>query len=163
MYKSFTLKFLGIVAAALVVIAGLSVYSDWRGRKNVENAAEALKRFEKEEYERAMADTYGGKTPQETLDMFVDALRKGDVELASKYFMLDDNLSREKWVDYLANIKQKGLLVIMADDVAQEARPLGSSREGAFAFALFNKDGTVGVQILMQFNKYSQVWKIESL
>ena len=32
-------------------------------------------------------DTYGGKTPEETYDMFLDALRKGDTTLASKYFV----------------------------------------------------------------------------
>src|SRR3989344_6103524 len=57
------------------------------------------------------ADTYGGKTPQETLDLFVAALRAGDVELASKYFLLDENLRREKWVAMLADIKQRGFLM----------------------------------------------------
>lgn len=33
-------------------------------------------------------DTYGGKTPEETFDMFLDALEKGDLELASKYFIV---------------------------------------------------------------------------
>jgi len=33
-------------------------------------------------------DTYGGKTPEETFDMFLDALKKGDIELASKYYEL---------------------------------------------------------------------------
>ena len=36
-----------------------------------------------------MADTYGGKTPQETLQMYIDAVEKGDYELASKYFIGD--------------------------------------------------------------------------
>ena len=45
-----------------------------------------------EAFEAAMrADTWGGKTPEETLAMFVDALKKGDIALASKYFMLDTN------------------------------------------------------------------------
>lgn len=32
------------------------------------------------------ADTFGGKTPEETFDMFLAALNKGDIELASKYY-----------------------------------------------------------------------------
>jgi len=33
-------------------------------------------------------DTDGGKTPEETFDMFLDALKKGDIERASKYYEL---------------------------------------------------------------------------
>ena len=32
-------------------------------------------------------DPYGGATPEETLKLFVDALRAGDIELASKYYI----------------------------------------------------------------------------
>ena len=56
--------------------------------------AEALKKAEQEDYKRAMADTYGGKTPQETLQMYIDAVEKGDYELASKYF-IGDNQEKE--------------------------------------------------------------------
>jgi len=34
-----------------------------------------------------MADIYGGKIPQETLQMYISAIEKGDYELASKYFI----------------------------------------------------------------------------
>jgi len=43
---------------------------------------EALKRA----YEK---DTYGGETPDETLALFIDALKKGDIDLASKYFVVE--------------------------------------------------------------------------
>ncbi len=32
-------------------------------------------------------DTYGGATPEETLQLFIDALKAGDIELASKYYI----------------------------------------------------------------------------
>ncbi|MEK7115422.1 MAG: hypothetical protein AAB862_00545, partial [Patescibacteria group bacterium] len=32
-------------------------------------------------------DTYGGATPEETLALFIDALKKGDTDLAAKYFV----------------------------------------------------------------------------
>jgi len=34
-------------------------------------------------------DKYGGDTPEETLQLFIDALKAGDVELASKYFVVE--------------------------------------------------------------------------
>jgi hypothetical protein len=48
---------------------------------------ERLRQAQQEEYEKAMADTYGGKTPAETLQMYIEAIEKGDYELASKYFI----------------------------------------------------------------------------
>ena len=38
--------------------------------------------------EARRADTYGGDTPQETLDLFIAALEKGDTDLAAKYFVV---------------------------------------------------------------------------
>jgi len=55
--------------------------------KKVQQLAEDLKKEEEEKYQRLMADIYGGKTPQETLKMYIDAVQKGDYELASKYFI----------------------------------------------------------------------------
>ncbi len=49
-------------------------------------------------------DTYGGKTPEETLQLFVDALKAGDIDLASKYFLPDE---REKWLQKFQSTKEK--------------------------------------------------------
>jgi hypothetical protein len=49
-------------------------------------------------------DKYGGETPEETFDMFIAALEKGDVELASKYFKLD---KQESWRQSLVAIKNQ--------------------------------------------------------
>lgn len=39
-------------------------------------------------------DKVGGDTPEETVDLFIAALKKGDYDLASKYFVIDE---QEKW------------------------------------------------------------------
>src|SRR3989344_943247 len=49
-------------------------------------------------------DTYGGKTPEETLKLFIDALRGCEVEKASLYFLPDDNGSRERWLKIQAGL-----------------------------------------------------------
>jgi len=55
-------------------------------------------------------DNFGGATPQETFDAFVEALKAGDTELASRYFVINDQknelrelakLSDEQLSDYL--------------------------------------------------------------
>ena len=117
-----------------------------------------------ENYEQLLReDTYGGKTPEETLKMFVEALKKEDVDLASKYFALDDNGRRKKWVARLTELKEKKLLQVMAGDIETKAKPTKPSYEGDAGFELLNDDGTVGVLIDMQLNEKSGVWKIESL
>lgn len=82
--------FMTILAVFLLAVSyGLFEYKQWRGKQGVKNLAEMFKKIEKDNYQRAMADTYGGKTPQETLQMYIDAVEKGDYELASKYFIED--------------------------------------------------------------------------
>jgi len=168
----FKRRFFIFAGAFLVIVLVVSgVYFVWdryfseagQARRFAEEQMRVIEKAEKDYVKAMTADTYGGKTPQETLDLFVAALRAEDVELASKYFMLDENLSREKWINYLQDIKNRNLLAKMAQDIKQEAKPLGSSYKGDFGFGLFNNDGTIGVQIDMQLNRYSQLWKIESL
>src|SRR3989338_6079724 len=96
-YKHFVALFLGII---LVTVGGYLVWSKFLKY----DILKVYQNAEKNYVEAMQADTYGGKTPKETLDLFVAALRADDVELASKYFLLDKNASREKWVEYLAEV-----------------------------------------------------------
>ncbi len=161
--------FAGIFLAIILVVAG--GYFVWdrylseasRARRFAEEQMRVIEKAEKDYVEAMTADTYGGKTPQETLDLFVVALEKGDIELASKYFLLDENLSREKWVTYLKSVKDRNLLAIMANDIKYKAEAGNLSSDNEFGYVLRNNDGTVGIQIDLRLNKYSQVWKIERL
>lgn len=119
-----------------------------------------------EDYENLLrADTYGGQTPEETLALFVAALKEEDVALASKYFSLDDNGSRERWVVRLTELQEKKLLQTMAGDIETKAKPDLQNKisETDFKFVLYQDDGLVGADIDMELNKKSGVWKIESL
>ncbi|MBI2024720.1 MAG: hypothetical protein HYT03_01330 [Candidatus Harrisonbacteria bacterium] len=150
------------VAVFLVIIAlGVGGYFIFRGENQTEKAERGFRQYE----EAMRADTYGGKTPQETLDLFIEALRAEDIELASKYFLYDDNLSKQKWVDRLNEIKNKGLLEIMANDIETRAKEDVKNKisENDFKFVLYADNEQVGARIDMQFNTYSGVWKIESL
>ena len=79
--------FIAIVLVSLGALVGNGLYRYY-------SAVNSVAQYEKDynarmEAERAakMADTYGGKTPAETLSMYIDAVKKGDYELASKYFV----------------------------------------------------------------------------
>src|SRR3990167_11080939 len=102
---------------------------------------ETYQKVEKAYVEAMTADTYGGKTPRETLDMFIDALKKGDVELAAKYFELETNdmdpnyLTRKKWEDGLKKAKEENKLIEIIAQL-ERATPAGSSIEGGFGFEI---------------------------
>ena len=91
-YWKFVLGFLIII---VVVAGGFFVWEKYFSPEAKINR-ETQKNYQKyldwqANYEKAMKeDTYGGKTPEETLRMFIEALKKEDIELASKYFSLLD-------------------------------------------------------------------------
>lgn len=115
------------------------------------------------EFEAAMAaDTMGGTTPEETLALFVAALRANDADLASEYFMLDDELSRDKWAVRLSDLKRRGSLQNMADDIEQNAVLGTPSYEGDSKFLFYNEGGSVDAEIDLELNPFSGVWKLQS-
>ncbi len=144
-----------------VVVAGLAGFFVWEWYGGY-SEYRALKEMEGRYIEAMTEDTFGGETPQETLNLFVAALKTKDVELASKYFMLDDNLSREKWVKTLAALKEKEVLDDMARDMegAEFYKSVDDIRQ---LFIVYNDNKTDSILINFIFNKYSKVWKIESL
>jgi predicted 3-demethylubiquinone-9 3-methyltransferase (glyoxalase superfamily) len=54
------------------------------------HSQEELDEYYRKVDELKASDIYGGKTPEETLQLYVEALKIGDMELASKYFRLED-------------------------------------------------------------------------
>lgn len=160
--------FLALVAVAAGVFWFSGGYKEWQAtreaRQQADKAAEVQARVE----EAYRNDTYGGKTPQETLDMFVAALRAGDVELASKYFALDDNtLIRDiEWYEGLVKAKKENRLNEIIDLVSK-AKPASNENEHFrkyyFGFEIFDNKGELVNSITLNISPISKVWKIESL
>ena len=78
--KTFFKFFGGALVLAVIGLAFLYAPPFWQ-RYKVDRAIFELERPYRE-------DVYGGKTPEETFDMFLDAMRKDDLELVSKYFVV---------------------------------------------------------------------------
>ena len=169
-FWKFAAWFVGIVVIVLAA-ASLASYVSPEARRDRELQRNYLQ-YQKgmSEFEAAMrADTYGGKTPQETLDMFVDALKKGDVELASKYFALDTNtkspdyLTRRKWEEGLNEVSRNGGIPNIISELGNLPIKARDDKLGTAIFKSVNSEGVADVLVDMIFNKYSQVWKIESM
>jgi hypothetical protein len=142
------------VFLVLVIVAGAYfLYSTWRmvhDEAAKTNAVDALRLQSEAEYARAMADTYGGKTPQETLQLYIAAVEKGNYELASKYFIGD---YREKELNSLRNSKKENI-----DNVVQLLKITVKS-DGSYS-AEKNRY-VISEPLLVDFKLYPNgVWKI---
>jgi len=165
----------------LILLAGAVLWFVLNGMPYINNlrANWEARRLQAQWEKPYREDTYGGKTPEETYDMFLDALRKGDTTLASKYFIIE---RQDNWNKTLEEYKRNNLLANFAKEL-EDTRKIWKKSEKSteimvsFTYkVLIEKDGTAtfeGQEINIPagnytnesvFTKYpSGVWKIEGL
>ncbi|TSA56814.1 hypothetical protein D4R42_02795, partial [bacterium] len=84
-----------IIFVVFLILGLITIWSTWYFSAEVQQArqykkdAEILSRKIQEQAKEYAADTYGGETPEKTYGMFLQALKMEDIDLASKYFILD--------------------------------------------------------------------------
>ena len=112
------------------------------------------------ERENAMKkDTYGGDTPEETLQLFIDALKAGDTTLASKYFVIDKQKQTEK---ELAEGKKNEVLNLLIGDLEKEK--IGKElSDGSYSFTTVDEKGVAEFSFDLVLNRFTNKWKIERL
>jgi len=139
---------------AILIFLGFSVY-----RYNL--VLNSPSQYEKDlaarleaEKQAKMADTYGGYTPAETLQLYIDALKKADYELASKYFI---ESKRQADLDSYKNAKTENVQNIIA--LLEQSLDLIKNDGGSYnpektGFAVLRP-------ILVDFELYPNgIWKI---
>lgn len=132
-------------------------------------------------------DTYGGQTPEETLDMYIEALKAGDIELASKYYEISLERSKIQYqeLEDLKNvIKRDGNLDLVIEEI-EKIRKFGkkniwSDIQVSFVFNFVTREEIKDVSVFSQqeittiipagtsldvgkslrLNPYTKVWKI---
>jgi len=160
----------GVSLIVFFIVGGYVVWyqyfsSEAKYSREVEKSALELP-AKLEAYKKAReADTYGGKTPEKTLQMFIEALRNEDIELAFKYFALKENNERDPmWMDGLRATKEAGRSNEIVDSLSKiEPYPEGRFHDGDFKFVTRDSNGDIDGYIDLELNQYSGVWKIESL
>ncbi|MDP1706781.1 MAG: hypothetical protein Q8L36_03095 [bacterium] len=159
-----------IALTILFVLGGFFGWENYwspeaRGNRETQKNYQKYLDWEKGYNEAMKNDTYGGKTPQETLNMFIEALKAGDTELASKYFVLTEKEgnSRAELKSVLDDKKRQDNLEEIISVVSRAKPDNNSSYEGTAWFVLKNEQGLVEYSVVLKLNKESGVWKIESL
>jgi len=155
-FWKFALGFFGIILGIFILYIGGSwlwqVYKWYQWKQTVipPGFEEAMEKIQQEDYEQAMADTYGDKTPQETLKMYIDAVEKGDYELASKYFIGD---KQEKELNSLQNSKR--------ENIGNVLNLLKQSLKSQGSFSAEKDRYVISRPLLVDFKKYpNNIWKI---
>ena len=108
-------------------------------------------------------DKDGGATPEETLQLFTDALKKGDIAQAEKYFVIYPEDQRSALIERLEKIKADNKLDILLGHIAKSR--IEDASEVTYGNAWFSYVENKRVQIAVEITKgkYSTVWKIENL
>ena len=143
--------------ALFLAVEGYSYYDQWAGEKRVEELAQLLAKIEKEAFDKKAADKIGGKTPQETLDLFIKAVEAGDYELASKYFVVENQENGKKELLSLVGKNNLGLVI----NLFKNAEPDGDIINGSFRM---KSKTNLGPYYFIRFVLYpSGNWKIEEI
>ena len=151
-----TIKF-NIAGVGIAILGVIALYTvryfnpENRQIREAERLIEELKRQERE-------DPYGGTTPEETLRLFIEALKKGDIELASKYFIWD---KQEEWKKNLIQITDKKLLDEMVKDLQKDKYP--HKIDNTFiTYSIANDKNEIALTIYLK-RIPSGIWKIQQM
>ena len=148
------LKIIGIAFVAFWVIvfilSGLYTYLEKRKEQ----------KFIQELQRPYMEDTYGGSTPEETLELFLEALKEDNIELASKYFILD---KQAEWKKYLEEVKKAGRTEEMISDLSRELKYKESLYENNKRYEIRDDQGNFIFETIDFIIYPNKVWKIIDL
>ena len=161
-----------------MIIAGIAAvsfiaYFTWNGylspearlgRKQI-NAWENFEKFMAGSEAKQKADTFGGKTPEETISMFVAALEKGDLDEAGKYFELQvDGEYNKEWREKLNQAKERDTIKLIIIDF-KELKPgdEDNNLSGNKWFVKYDSNNKPEENVLLEQNKFSNLWKISSM
>jgi len=164
--------------AIVAIVAGFVIFGLLRGQEFLASfladreTNKAIKELERPYRE----DKYGGKTPEETFDLFLGALRKGDIELASKYFVIDKQEGWRNTLQELKNDKEMGDFIsslenykkiwVVSKKTNTEIVYTYELEEGAQTTTLPNGQkvsfpaGKYKYDIVLEKNPFSGVWKL---
>jgi hypothetical protein len=177
-FKILVFGVLGVVVLYVLLFAvyffGYRYYASWKIGRDYQ-------KFEQGILDYFRSDTYGGKTPQETYQMFISALQKGDLDSASQYFYWEKQ-AEEK--ERLEKLKAEGKLeeyiesLPKWEDLTEEEYWDKDGRRYSYKYIqkedevfydpLLKKERIISAGeyqswIDFQLNKQAQIWKIYSL
>lgn len=165
-----TKKIIFVIFLILLGILGFIFYYLFNHSLNFKNISHFKEKQEvileqiQKEKEKYQNDIYGGKTPLETYKLFLEALKKEDINLAVKYFPVD---LQEKYFQLFTQIKKSGQWEKMMVDLLREENQQGEYiNNDWYNIKIKNSKNevvtTVVIKLIKDFNNQpvNNIWKI---
>lgn len=157
------LLILGLIASWLIWYFNAEV----RQARQYKKDAEVFIRKIQEQAEEYASDTYGGETPEETYEMFLQALKTKNIDLASKYFILD---KQERYKRFFTDIKNNNKWDEMIKDLFNPDNQKGEMKENdTYIIRVYNTENYLIAQAVLKISmnitgtekdSVSNIWKI---
>ncbi|KKU88632.1 MAG: hypothetical protein A3H71_00115 [Candidatus Sungbacteria bacterium RIFCSPLOWO2_02_FULL_48_13b] len=147
----YVLVFIAIILLAIGVFYAVR-YFLWRASDDY-LALEYTKHLE-DQYKN---DIYGGFTPEETLQLFIDALKKGDVDLAAKYFVIEKQDERQQALTNWSHLNKLPAIIATLEKA-------GGGKEifpGNYELSVANENNETEFIIDLRKNELTEKWKLE--
>lgn len=160
------LKWFGIILIIFVVALAVLIWAEPHTRFFVKALiGSKIMKTQTQRYENQVkADKYGGTTPEQTYQMFVEALKQQDIDLACNYFVID---KRDECKDLFNYVKKNNKWDIMLDDVLNSEKVVLLDGQDTYSFELFNKNHEQVAHVILIEPKtadsptpISNIWKI---
>ncbi|NQU83739.1 MAG: hypothetical protein HQ536_03425 [Parcubacteria group bacterium] len=153
-------KYKKYVAVSASVGNTVILWDDWKNEvKKNERTAEEVMEIIKEELEFNENDIFAGDTPEETWELFIEALSDGDVELASKYFIREKQAENLEWFQ---KVQEGEFLEEMVGDLTVSGLDLVSGGDYMSDFVVGQDEEIVRAYVRIIKNSNNK-WKIESI
>lgn len=189
--KKIILWIVGVIIAVLTFLWFLGAYGyqiqNYFIQKSQEKYLAQIEENRARLLEAQKNDTYGGKTPEETLDLYITALKAGDIELASKYseISIENPILQNKELEgFKRELERDGDLHVVLenmDNILEKGeKKIWSDTEVSFVYyyitteeststSMFSNQEIITVRpkgtkekvgVSLQLNPYTKVWKI---
>ena len=179
--RKIILWFLGIAIVVIAILYTIGVNVPRIEMWKVKKQGEIYEKQVQEELNKYKNDFDGGKTPEETLDLYIAALKAGDIEKASKYYEI--SLQDKELMRLKDKLQKNGNLSNRTDfflDLKVNGEKKCNEENDGCVFEYFytsTEDRTLEVEGMNQkvlipagekslisvslgLNKYTGVWKI---
>ena len=170
--KSFKSRYF-IIFVALLILGLITIWSTWYFSEEVQQArqykkdVEILSRKIQDQAKKYAADTYGGETPEETYEMFLQALKMEDIDLTSKYFILD---KQEEYKQFFTDIKNNNKWDEMIEDLFNTENQKGEMKDDdTYVIRVYSIENYLIAQVVLKIplnlvatekEPLSNIWKI---
>ena len=132
-----------LLAIGAVAAVGFGVLFFIQYLRNAEDPEKQAQEYVEALEKAYREDQYGGNTPEETLQLFIDALKKGDTDLAAKYFIIDE---QEKWKEKLKNLANQSKLNTVIEDIEKAVLEKDEEDIVVFGYDKYFEGGKTTIQ-----------------